>query len=75
MCMKKTCRMVATKTTTQALVSCPGNNFRYYHGCRDPFPGDIEQFRARSEALRCQTAAERSVKNHELFEGLSPEFS
>jgi hypothetical protein len=37
-------------------------------GSRKPFPSDIEHFRNKR-------SAECSVKNHELFEGLGPEFS
>ena len=44
-------------------------------GRRKPFASDIEHFRARSEALRYEASAECSVENHELFEGLMPEFS
>ena len=50
-----------------------GKKLSLVFGRRKPFPRDIEHFRARSEALRYETSAECSVKNHKLFEGLMPE--
>jgi len=53
-------------TSSKTLVLPLRNKCHQFHGSRKPFPSDIDHFRN-------QAAVEGSVKNHKLFEGVTPE--